>query len=316
VNTHRMKAAITILAIALISTSPASGDLVTSGLILNFQADNIDGANNSTLTPDQEISTWVDAPAGGANLTAHNATFAGAVAFGALPTQGMPSYVAGLAPSVKFTKTSSGSTLPGAGDALGFDGGIGIGNGAQAFTAFVVGDFTFTGIARIMQFGGKEPGVADRRIIGLADNGFRFNGGTHLFTNSLTNAPPGAHIASYAMAATDTLTDSRYRLDGVDGTHASSTNPTMTINMANQGFIMGIGLDGSGGNTDILDGNVQAILLYNRLLTSQEILDVESFLTAKFIAIPEVGASALVGMAAAISGLWRWNRSKKRVPVA
>src|SRR3954468_5375627 len=69
-----------LAAATLLVTGHASATPVTNGLILNFQADNIDGSNNSTLTNGQEITQWNDIVEAGGNGNANNATAAGASA--------------------------------------------------------------------------------------------------------------------------------------------------------------------------------------------------------------------------------------------
>lgn len=288
--------------LAVVAALAAGGDAqalpVSSGLILNLQANNIDGLNNTTLTDGQDISLWVDVPVGLDNLVPHNAT-ANSILNPYVPSgQGTPNFVDGAVPSVSFTKVIGS---PNSGDALGFTGPIGLASGQSAFTAFVVGDFdVINAITRYIQFGDMETGATpDRKIVALTENSFRFNGGSRTFDENLqTVTPDGSHVGTYIMSSTDTFGDVEFRVDGVDATPNGGGNLGQTLNLDDEGYMIGLGTNGVGNPIDFVDGNVNAIILYNRVLSASEIDEVESFLAQTF-PIPEPSALALWIVAAA-----------------
>jgi hypothetical protein len=261
--------------------------LISDGLVLNFQADNIDGQNNATLTAGQEVVEWVDVVAPGGHVNANNATVQGAVDY-LVAGQGTPNYELGVVPGVRFSRTGGN-----AGDALGFNTAV---NGLvtnNAFTAFVVGDFGPPGPARIMQFGFRNAG--NHRIVGLANTGYRFNGGSQIFDEDQFD--PGASVATYAMDLTQNYSTAEYRLDGMDGTSPNTSNDQMlNLTNFNQGFVIGGGKNNSQTFIDPLNGLLNALVVYNRVLSDAEVLEVEEFLAGKFL-IPEP-SSALLLMAA------------------
>ena len=275
-------------------TAPAA--LISDGLILNFQADNIDGQNNATLANGQEVLEWVDVIVPGGGADANNATVQGAVDY-LVAGQGTPNYVAGPRPGVQFTETGAN-----AGDALGFNTAI---NGlASAFTAVLVTDLNNTGPARSIQFGFRN--ASNHRIVGLANNGYRFNGGAQLFAES--QFADGAHVVTYTMDLTQLYSAADYRFDGADGTNPATTGDQMlNLTNFNQGFVIGGGKNNTQAFIDPLDGVISALLVYNRVLSAEEVLEVEAFLTDKF-AIPEASTLSLLAMGMAVCG---WQRRRR-----
>ena len=129
----------------------------------------------------------------------------------------------------------------------------------------------------------------------LANTGYRFNGGSHIFAEDQFDAGP--NFATYAMDLTQNYSTAAYRVDGVDGTSPNTSNDQMlNLTNFNQGFVIGGGKNNSQTFIDPLNGVLNALVVYNRVLSEAEIIEVEEFLAGKFI-IPEP-SSALLLMAA------------------
>jgi hypothetical protein len=298
---------------------------VTSGLILNFQSDNIDGLNNSTLTDGQSISQWNDIVEVGGDATANNATAANGKTYldSLNANTGMPSFVAvtnSLRPGVVFSR--GGADVA---DVLGSNSAITGLSITGGFTAFIVSDLNNTqgGPGRMMQFGNRNG--TNGAIVGLGTDGFRYNGNSKTVTQSLFTA--GVNIGTYSMDLSQPVggagTNATYRLDGNSTTLAGGQpgNAAAVIGIANHGFSIGAGQNNSanppeaannGKVIDPINGTLYAVLLYNRVLTPTEFTQVEGFLNDKFVvAIPEAPAYIILGiLSVAIGGrsLWR-NRA-------
>jgi len=307
------------LALQAALVAPAGAVPVANGLVLNFQSDNIDGSNNSTLTNGQEVTTWVDVIEAGGHATQNNATAADAIAYldPASTTTGTPNYVAMGStgrPALSFTRGLSQSIA----EALGFNTSISGLSPTGGFTAFVVSDINNTngGPGRIMQFGIRNG--ANGQIVGLGNDGFRFNGNSKSYTQ--TQFGGGANFATYSMDLSQPVgagaaTNATFRLDGATGTLAAGQpqNGAATIGITNNGFAIGAGQNNSSAVIDSINGQMYAVLLYNRVLSATETQDVETFLYEKFIAIPEAPASLLFGaVAAACAAGSAWSRARLR----
>jgi hypothetical protein len=271
---------------------------VSNGLVLNFQADNIDGSDNSTLTNGQEVTAWNDIVEAGGHPTANNADVPGAVAY-SVPGQGTPNYVAGPVPGVQFTRVTGQL-----GDALGFDGTVDDLTANNAFTAFVLADLTGTSgtPARILQFGRRN--AANHRIVGLANSGFRFNGGSKVYAETMFD--PGVNLTTYTMDMTQLYSAAGYRFDEAAGTApVTAGDQLLNLTSFNQGFVIGAGKSNTPAVIDTINGVVHAIVVYNRVLTAQEIDQVEDHLLARYAVVPEPASWGLAALAVACCGMLR-----------
>jgi hypothetical protein len=281
---------------------------VSSGLVLNFQADNVDGLHNATLSDGEEVIEWVDVVQVGGNATQNNATAQGAIDY-LVVGQGTPNFVAGPRPGVQFTRVPG---TPARGDALGFNGSVNSLAANDAFTAFVVGDFTTPGPARSLQFGRQA--AENNRVVALGNTGYRFNGGSQVFAEDQFAA--GINIATYAMDLTQPYSAASYRLDGVDGTNPVTAGASLNLTGFNQGLVIGAGKNNQSPanpadkTIDPLNGTIYAIVVYNRILSTSEILEVEAFLNEHYV-IPEPTTSALACMATVALGSLRRARKFK-----
>lgn len=288
---------------------------VSAGLVLNFQADNINGAGNLGMTDGQNVDTWFDTVQAGGHAVANNATsrnistavvdYLGPNAAAATPvTINPPTYVADSGygiPGVRFTRTSS-TVITALGNNVAVDGLL----DTNSFTAFVVGNLTTPGPSRTFQMGRRNG--ADREIVGLANTGFRFNGFSKTYAeNQLINGP---HIATYVMDLTQNFSSPTYRVDGALGT-APAGGGTQTPILANfnHGFAIGAGQNNSNHVIDSLTGVVHAVVIYNRQLSAAEIDAVELALTSVYM-IPEPSSSALLAVVAAVGGGWLSRRRR------
>jgi hypothetical protein len=277
--------------IAMPVTARAATLPVSTGLVLNFQADNIDGQNNTTLTPGQEVTTWVDVVEAGGNANANDANVQGAIDY-SVAGQGTPNYVAGLNPGVQFTRVNGN-----VGDALGFNGSVNSLTTNNAFTAFVLADINgdLGGPARVMQFGFRN--ASNHRIVGLANSGFRFNGGSKVYAESQFAA--GTHLATYTMDMAQLYSQASYFQDGAAGTSPVVTgDQLLNLTSFNQGFVIGGGKNNTQQFIDSVNGLVHAIVVYNRILTPAEIEQVEDHLVARY-SVPEPASWALACLALA-----------------
>lgn len=286
---------------------------VSSGLVLNFQADNINGANNAGMVDGQNVDTWVDVIQAGGNVNANNATsinvstdvvdYLGPDSPSGPVTIAPPTYVADNGfgvPGVRFTRTSPTSIT-----ALGYNSSVNALLNNNAFTAFVVGDLSDPGPSRTLQFGRRQG--SNQRIVGLANTGFRFNGGSKVYNENQIDG--GAHVATYVMDLTQNYDAAQYRFDGAPGTFASGGGTgTLTLTDFNHGFAIGAGQDNSNRVIDALSGVVHAVVVYNRVLSEAEIMEVEQFL-AKTYLVPEPSSASLLGLT--IAALVSRRRSSK-----
>jgi hypothetical protein len=101
--------------------------------------------------------------------------------------------------------------------------------------------------------------------------------------------------------------NARYWLDGVEATSiTTNNNPGTTLsgaNFLNHGFSIGAGQSNASVVIDSLDGTMYALIVYNRILSSQEIADVEEYLGRY---VPEPSSFLLIGVSAAFA--FRYNR--------
>lgn len=300
---------------------------VAGGLVLNLQADNINGANNNNLglNNGDAVELWVDVIVPGGDSTPDNATAQGALDYlsptaptGAL---GTPSFVApdlmtGSRPGVLFDRVTSTQ-----GDALGLNTALtGLANGGSV-TVFVVGDLANSGPQRLLQIGRRDG--ADRRIVGFRNNGFSFNGGSKLYTENLGTASAGAHIVTYSMDTAVSIANASFRFDRAAASGATTTffsvappgDTLLNTTNFNQGYSVGAGQNG-GANSNVIDaieGTIYAMLVYNRVLDASETTQVENFLYDKFIAVPEASSWAALSLAAAAYGVvWQIRRRSQR----
>jgi hypothetical protein len=294
-----------LAALAVIAT-PVAGSAallpVSSGLVLNFQADNVDGVNNATLSDGEEVTEWVDVAQAGGNATQNNATVQGAIDY-LVVGQGTPNFVTGPRPGVQFTRVPG---TPARGDALGFNGSVNGLTTNNAFTTFVVGDFTSPGPARSLQIGRQA--AENNRVVAFGNTGYRFNGGSKVFAED--QFAVGINVATYAMDMTQLYSAASYRLDGADGTNSVTAGTSLNLTSFNQGLVIGAGKSNQSPanpadkTIDPLNGIVYAIVVYNRILTTSEILEVEAFLNQQYV-IPEPATSALACMAMVAIGVLR-----------
>lgn len=297
---------------ALVPIVASAGLLpVSNGLVLNFQADNIDGQNNATLADGQDIDTWRDIVQAGGNTNANDATHQGAKDYlnPSSTTTGMPNYVAvsgNGGPGVRFTRLTGPN-----GDALGFNSTI---NGLlnnNAMTAFVVGDFDVDPVLnatqpyRFLQIGHRNG--SNNSVVGLGNRGFRFNGSEKTFATPAHDQETAVKptIARYVMDFSQPYgtagTNARYWMDGVEATAVTTiSNPTTSLgaNWSNHGFSIGAGQNNASSVIDSIHGTMYALIVYNRILSDLEIEQVENYLQRY---VPEPSGIVLVGAATALA---------------
>ena len=270
---------------------------VTAGLVGNYQADNIDGTNNSTLADGDDVAFWADVMTGDAQNLVETAEFidsAGEIT----NIAGLPNYVAGGVPLLRFSRATADGA---AGDALAVDSAFGL-SGSPNLTVVVAAELTDTPnsvqrLAGIGQENGRpNPGVST--AIGFSDDGYRFNNGFADFNPDFEDQAGDGEfdIGAWRVSAGDTHSTVDFRLDGNNIPLANANNPSNTINIADELFVVGAGILAPPAAmrdlSDFIDGDVFAVLVYDRVLSDAELSDVETYLGGKLVAPDRLAGDA------------------------
>ena len=123
--------------------------------------------------------------------------------------------------------------------------------------------------------------ISDQDDIGIKQNGTSvsvfMNGASA--TTGVTSNTTGAHVHTLVFDGTQTGNADRlkYRFDGSDATLGFTGTVPATISPSSGAIYVGCDDD-----TEILDGKIGEILIFNKALSSAEITDLEAYLTSKW----------------------------------
>ncbi len=168
----------------------------------------------------------------------------------------------------------------GGGGAFGYNGSLGL-SGQAAFTGFVVASqISTSGEQRVFQFGDISAGTGGGSVaFDTTSAGFRFNNGNRLLTPAFST---DYHLGIWQMTTGSTYGTADYALDGVLGTQTSVAGSGNTINLADDGYLVGRGLLGNGNKGNWFNGMVAEVLLYDRALSMSELGQVGYYLGRKY----------------------------------
>lgn len=157
-------------------------------------------------------------------------------------------------------------------DALGFTGNPDI-------TIIVVNKNLDVSSTRTNVFLGHTTGAAGQCLYTYDnDASFRYNNGNQVFTSPVVNT---VNISVWQRASGSNYDQGKFFRNGVEQSQVSSTNPTNTPNIQNQRFMIGATING-GAEFSFFYGDVAEILIYNNVLTSEEMNKVGNYLKDKW----------------------------------
>lgn len=240
---------------AVATAAQASEMTVTSGLKLWLKADAITGANDGNF-----IGAWPDSSGNGNNVSHTN-------------TNRWPTYRTNVQngyPVVRFSTNSTADALERA-DGLGFSGN-------PAMTVINVINGPAASVPRYLQMGGES--AAGTQIAFCADAGVRYNNGNRLFVNDRQTG--GFSVGVWVKTAGDGYGDPRFFRNGVEATQTSASTNSSPVNLVDARTTVGIGLNSSGGYNNAFHGDIAELLVFDRVLTPNEINQVAYYLSEKY----------------------------------
>ena len=261
-----------VVGVALSGAAQAVELGVTDGLVLWLKADSIPGLSGGQIFEAATTTVWPDQATG---------AIGDGISQDAILSDGGPTLqnniVAGQ-PGVRF----------GGGGALQSTTPLGI-SGQAAWTAFYVGTADNNADARILQFGDIDTGTGGASVgLDIGKGGFRYNDGNSLHANDAPDTFP--NIAAWRMTAANTYggaTGPDYFLNGVAGTETGNGSPNKTINLTDEGYLLGRGLLGNGSVGNWMKGDMGEVLLYNRALSDAELDQVHAYLKQRYGIAPD-----------------------------
>ncbi len=257
---RRMCVALMAAGLLAAATAVPGADLpVKSGLKLWLKADAGVQVNASGY-----VTSWLDQSGNG---------YAVSQAAAARYPTNVANVVNGL-PVVRFSSTPSGSEdyLERTTDALGFTG-----NPAMTVVS-VLREQGGSGIDRYLQVGAQL--TAGQSIAFCSDTAVRYNNGSETFDNDAQVT--AFSIGMWTKAAGGNYAEPRFIKNGVEATPTGNNNPTYTINLLNERTRVGAGLSATGALSDAFDGDVAELIVYNRVLSSNELNQVGWYLEQKY----------------------------------
>lgn len=271
-----------LLAFALVLSSPAFAQVPTiaNDIVMQFDATNIDGSNNSTLTNGQALTTWVDASGNGNDLT----TVVGTPTFESSFVQTSTGYASLPVVGFDFTdaQTDYLSGTAGADVIAGYPVTIFIvstfedqsNGGARQGTASVFSIGNSAAVDAYLLAGPNDPDHATTPSTVFASAQYR--GGFDPLTTSNRDLNDGdLHVAT-ARFQSSTLID--IRVNGLQGPN----NPNFDIAFpGSTTWVIGNTANSAPGEAE-LNGKVAEVLVYEGNVVGDDLVAIEDYLMTKW----------------------------------
>ncbi|MFW6164438.1 MAG: hypothetical protein ACODAJ_16835, partial [Planctomycetota bacterium] len=237
---------------------------VTDGLVLWLRADAVTGLDDGEIFHPSRTTVWPDSATG---------AIGDGISQDAELSDGGPTFYAdrinGL-PAVHF----------GGGGALTSTDALGI-SGRAAFTGFVVGNRTGGGEHRAIQFGDIDTGTGGASVaLDTTSAAFRYNNGNRIFGKHGFDSR--YRLGAWRMTTSDTYGSAQFFRDGHIASQTSSGNSGATINLTDEGYLLGRGLLGNGNKGAWVNGDIAEVLLYDRDLSDAEMRQVTTYLQDRY----------------------------------
>lgn len=254
---------IVLLSCILVIFSSAKADLTyTTNLAVWLKAD------AGIVLDGTKVQTWQDQATGAiGNGTSEDAT----------ASAGGPTVVTGAI-------LGHDAVYYGGGGAHSFIGSLGI-SGSNV-TIFAVSqetsNLTQSGLFSVGDVTGGTGDAVVGGDVGGADGTatFRYNAGFYTVTNGpVANSPM---ITAWEIETGDTHNSVRYWGNGFLGVVQTGVNPNNTITLADNGYVLGSLVSGTGGHASFYQGYLAEILIYTGTLTDEEKNQVGYYLETKY----------------------------------
>lgn len=160
--------------------------------------------------------------------------------------------------------------------------GVGI-TGSNSGTVFVVAKPSSSTQDEVAWYLGDDGGL-DRKTIqadvntNAAQAGYRFNGGNNLFSSPFDGT---FQVGTWIWPNGATLSDFDLYVDSVLQT--SISGGPLSLDLIDDEFMVGAGRNNSGGLIRNFDGDIAELIVYDKELSATERLDVETYLTEKWL---------------------------------
>ena len=233
---------------------------VTSGLRLWLKAD--DGVQ---ADPSNWVTNWVDQSGNGHDVLAPSLSRAPKIVSDVLNGK----------PVVRFNSAGTADLLERLEDGLGFAGSPGM-------TVINVLKASDSGNRRYFHVGpGEATNTAGRSIGFSSEASVRYNDGNAVYGNDSQSG--SFSIGVWLNVPGSTHGEPRFFKDGVEASQTGSTNPTNLLDLVDGRTQVGCGRDAAGtGYSDIFDGDMAELLVFNRVLAQDEINDIGRYLSEKY----------------------------------
>ena len=282
---RRRSGAVWMLAATLVlcaGTASAVELGVTEGLVLWLEADTVTGLYNGETFHTSRQTVWADSATG---------AIGDGVSQDAVLSDGGPTYYTSRVHGLPAVGFGGGGAFMSA-DALGI-------SGQAELTAFVVGNRNGgSAIQRAVQIGDTDTGTGGASVgLDTTSAGFRFNDGNRLHANDGFDGLFG--VGAWRMTASDTYGTAQYFRDGNLATQTGVTTPSGTIDLTDEGYILGRGLSGTPVKADWYTGDIAEVLVFNRALDDAEMGQVNDYLRDRYsltqlgVPIPGVDMASL-----------------------
>ncbi|RKY07070.1 MAG: hypothetical protein DRP56_06370, partial [Planctomycetota bacterium] len=252
-----------LLCLVCVGSAQAAPGGVAAGLTVWLDASSITGMSHGDLFG--PASSWDDSSGNGYD----------AVAVGG----GAPEY-----------RTDGPNSLPcvsfgGSADLFEYSGAIGL-SGNDGYTLFMVmkqdGNYD-NSVERAFYFGDMDSTAAGASVVVDSSQttgiGLRFNNGNQIFNEIL--GEDTYHITAFRKPDLGAYGTVEYWRDGIAGEIKGQGNPTGTLNLSDEGYVVAGGVTGAT-TYAYMTGDIAEIILYDRELTSAETTAVGVYLAVKY----------------------------------